>query len=279
MTTIRLPNSAVIEVFDVLIDREQFEREALQVCHEQVQTYLTTNWSTPKLQRLVKRVRKRSRVQAAAASTQDPFEMIQVPPTSSQYEEMRKQIVLQVMINYCLLRFETRPAFNTPEYLLQSWIRKEALTNGRLRTRLYPGVFELLHRWRMEQFVKLFAWDERPSQDMWTYLRQTTVGDVSVLFNNCVQVPQTARTEASFYRSVATLLRDRPSNVLFVNSKREQVQAASVAGLDCVWIRNGAQCSGSNDSHGSNVKVVESLVQLSLVDNQDGSRSIDRTCC
>lgn len=277
---IHVPNSAVIEVFDVLIDRDQYEKDSLEVCHERIQRYLEVNWGTPKIQRLVRRIRRRSRVRAIAANTQDPFDIVRAASSTSFKRESndpaRNLMIRQIIVQYCALRFELRPPVNSPEYLLQSWIQKEALADGHLRPQLFYGVSELLHRWRMKQFVKLFALHDGPVQDTWTLLRQTNQGDVSALFNNCVQLPIAARVDPAFYRSLVTLLRDRATNILFVHSKQDQVAAAAQAKLDCVWVRRLATCSNERLII---VQSVDSIVQIQFLEGQDGSRTQDRACC
>lgn len=278
MLEICLPNSAVLELFNVLIDRNQFEEEAYQFCLKEIKQFLNNNWNNAKVQRISKRIGKRIRISAQIESVKNVQKLIDLKKESGETDENKKtQSSMTTILTYCEKNFKARPFVNSPEFLIQKWICKEAMKESRLQVKLMPGVFELLRKWRMEQFVKLFAWDNQCAQDIWSHLKQTTEGDASIFFNNCIQVPKVAEKDPAFYRSVATLLRDRPSNLLFVNSNQSQVQAAKESGFKCVFIQTKAD--RSSESNQSNSGAISSITQVQLIENTNEPRQIDRTCC
>lgn len=146
------PNSALVCLYEVVSSRQANEQAALDYCRRRLRSYLQEQWTQSKLRRLVQRLRRESRVQAAADGQRDPLRAPQ-PDEADEPEEAAQQRLHQHLLG----RLEERPPVNSPVRLLQQWMQLDGLQQGRLRSRLRPNVAQTLHGWRMELFVKLFS--------------------------------------------------------------------------------------------------------------------------
>lgn len=108
---------------------------------------------------------------------------------------------------------------------------------------------------------------------------------MSGYFNNCIQCSADARRDPAFYRSVASLLRDQPANVLFVTSLADEARAAHAAGMPCLLVRPPAAATGDStdpsaaagpaEQAGCEFPVVEAIEQVDFY--VDPTRALQ--CC
>ncbi|MFM2037698.1 MAG: acireductone synthase [Bacteroidota bacterium] len=123
----------------------------------------------------------------------------------------------------------------TPLKELQGIVWKEGFESGALQGHVYPEVKEALVRWSQKGiFMAIFSSGSVAAQKL--LFKYSTSGDLSDFFKAHFDTNTGMKRDAATYTRIASLLSTSPSKVLFLSDIKEELEAASAAGLQTVQL-------------------------------------------
>lgn len=252
------PNAIIISIYDVLSPIKRHLSNLERYFEEHLEAYLRTNSKDKRIMRIVKRIRKEEPIEACQMGKQSVFE-------ANDTEEQ----VLTKVVAYVLRKSREPNRPYTPVALIKDWLWADHLTTGDLKSTVYDYVPELLEKWRMKIFIKLFSISEADSSGQKLFFKSTQYGDLTRFFNNYIQYFKESKSNKEFYRNIANLLRDSPRNLLYITNEFDDALAAHEAGFNCVVIRDKPERAHDGIRFTSTIQNIEFTV--------DPDRSKD--CC
>lgn len=257
---INQPNAIIITIYDVLSPFEKHLSNLELYFEDNLENYVKKNSKDKKIIRLIKRIRK-----------EEPIEAGQIGKKSMFNDQDTDDEVIDKIVKYIFERSKQPTRQFSPISLVKDWLWSDGLMNGDLKSLVYDHVPEILDKWRMKYFIKLFTISEANSNEQRLFLQSTQHGDLTKFFNNYMQYFKESRSNREFYKNVAKLLRDSPSNLLFITTELKDALSAKEAGLRCIIVRK--ENSEIKQEHG--IKIVDSLKDIDFI--LDPNRPVD--CC
>jgi enolase-phosphatase E1 len=131
----------------------------------------------------------------------------------------------------------------TPLKELQGIVWKEGFESGALLGHVYPEVKEALVRWSHKGIsIAIFSSGSVAAQKL--LFKYSTSGDLSAFFKAHFDTNTGMKRDASTYAKIADLLRNSPSKVLFLSNIKEELEAASFAGMHTVQLLRPGTAKG-----------------------------------
>ena len=231
------PNAIIISIYDVLSPFKRHLSNLERHFEEHLADYVRTNSKDKRIVRIVKRIRKEESIEACQMNRRSVFE-----------ENDTEDEVLSKVVAYVLSKSRQPNRPYTPVALIKDWLWADHLTSGDLKSTVYDYVPELLEKWRMKIFIKLFSISEADSSGQRLFFKSTQHGDLTRFFNNYIQYFKESKSDKEFYRNIANLLRDSASNLLYITNEFNDALAAHQAGFSCVVVRDKpGQPDGAHD--------------------------------
>jgi enolase-phosphatase E1 len=113
---------------------------------------------------------------------------------------------------------------------LQGRLWQEGFTSGELRGAIYDDVPAAFERWRRQgKTIAIFSSGSVLAQEL--IFRHSTRGDLTGSIRAYFDTTTGPKREAESYRRIAAALGESPPHVLFLSDVREELDAASDAGL------------------------------------------------
>lgn len=133
----------------------------------------------------------------------------------------------------------------TPLKELQGIVWKEGFESGALLGHVYPEVKEALVRWSQKGIsMAIFSSGSVAAQKL--LFKYSTSGDLSAFFKAHFDTKTGMKRDAATYARIADLLRTSPSKVLFLSDIKEELEAASSAGMHTVQLLRPGTAKGWN---------------------------------
>ncbi|MBL8297729.1 MAG: acireductone synthase [Rhodanobacteraceae bacterium] len=130
----------------------------------------------------------------------------------------------------------------TPLKALQGMIWEAGYRAGAYRAHVYPEVAAQLRAWKA-QGLPLYVYSSGSVAAQKLFFRHSEAGDLSVLFDGHFDTEIGAKREASSYARIAAAIGLAPQDILFLSDIVEELDAASSAGLQTIWLcRPPLQC-------------------------------------
>ncbi|NBO61660.1 MAG: acireductone synthase [Flavobacteriia bacterium] len=131
----------------------------------------------------------------------------------------------------------------TPLKELQGIVWKEGFESGALQGHVYPEVKEALVRWSQQGIsIAIFSSGSVAAQKL--LFQHSTSGDLSAFFKAHFDTNTGMKRDAATYARIADLLRTSPNRVLFLSDIKEELEAASVAGMHTVQLLRPGTAKG-----------------------------------
>lgn len=255
------PNAIIISIYDVLSPFKVHLNNLEMFFEENLENYVKKNGKDKRIIRLINRIRKEEPIEAHQQNRESLFGKTDTDES-----------VLNKLVRYVLER--SRKQANTGPYtsvsLIKDWFWADSLESGKLKSTVYDYVPELLEKWRMKLFIKLFSISEADSSGQKLFFQSTQHGDLTKFFNNYIQYFKDSKSNKDFYKSIAKLLRDSPTNLLYITNEYNDALAAHKAGYNCVVIK------GSQTKHKhSEIQFTSSIENIEFISNPN--KPVD--CC
>lgn len=231
------PNAIIISIYDVLSPFKKHLNSLERYFEEHLEAYVRTNRQDKRIMRIMKRIQKEEPIEACQMGKRSVFE-----------ENDTEDEVLAKVVGYVLAKSRQPNRPYTPVALIKDWLWADSLTSGDLKSTVYDYVPELLEKWRMKIFIKLFSISEADSSGQKLFFKSTQYGDLTRFFNNYIQYFKESKSDKEFYRNIANLLRDSARNLLYITNEFNDALAAHQAGFNCVVIRDRPDRPG--EAHG-----------------------------
>ncbi len=133
----------------------------------------------------------------------------------------------------------------TPLKELQGFVWKAGFESGALQGHVYPEVKEALIRWSQNGIsMAIFSSGSVAAQKL--LFQHSTSGDLSAFFKAHFDTNTGMKRDAATYVKIAGLLNTTPSKVLFLSDIKEELEAASAAGLQTVQLLRPGTAKGWN---------------------------------
>lgn len=131
----------------------------------------------------------------------------------------------------------------TPLKELQGIVWKEGFESGALQGHVYPEVKGALIRWSQKGIsMAIFSSGSVAAQKL--LFQYSTSGDLSAFFKAHFDTNTGMKRDAATYARIADLLSTSPSKVLFLSDIKEELEAASVAGMLTVQLLRPGTAKG-----------------------------------
>lgn len=131
----------------------------------------------------------------------------------------------------------------TPLKELQGIVWKEGFESGALQGHVYPEVKRALLRWSQKGIsMAIFSSGSVAAQKL--LFQYSTSGDLSAFFKAHFDTNTGMKRDAATYARIADLLSTSPSKVLFLSDIKEELEAASVAGMLTVQLLRPGTAKG-----------------------------------
>lgn len=131
----------------------------------------------------------------------------------------------------------------TPLKELQGIVWKEGFESGALQGHVYPEVKGALLRWSQKGIsMAIFSSGSVAAQKL--LFQYSTSGDLSAFFKAHFDTNTGMKRDAATYARIADLLSTSPSKVLFLSDIKEELEAASVAGMLTVQLLRPGTAKG-----------------------------------
>lgn len=131
----------------------------------------------------------------------------------------------------------------TPLKELQGIVWKEGFESGALQGHVYPEVKGALLRWSQKGIsMAIFSSGSVAAQKL--LFQYSTSGDLSAFFKAHFDTNTGMKRDAATYARIADLLSTSTSKVLFLSDIKEELEAASVAGMNTVQLLRPGTAKG-----------------------------------
>ena len=265
--TVSKPNAILISIFDILSPFKLHLQNLEKFFEENLEGYIKSNRQEKRIARIVRRIKKEEPIEACQMNKQSIFKQ-----TDTEDE------VLDKVIKQLLDKSKQSSRAFTPVALVKDWLWSDSLTSGDLKSIVYDFVPELLDKWRMKMFIKLFSIDEADSSAQKLFFQSTQFGDLTKFFNNYIHFFKEGKSNKEFYKNIANLLRDSPDSLLFITTEFDDALAAHHAGFNCIvikdQIKNDDELAILNRQHGQ-IKFTKTIQNIEFIN--DPSKMVD--CC
>lgn len=255
------PNAIIISIYDVLSPFKKHLNHLEKYFEEHLDDYLRKNIKDKRIIRIMKRIKKEEPVEACQMNKQSIFS-----DTDTEDETIRK------IIKYILDKSKQSNRPYSTVSLIKDWLWADNLTNGDLKSIVYDFVPELLEKWRMKIFIKLFSISEADSSGQKLFFQSTQHGDLTRFFNNYIQYFKESKSNKEFYKHIANLLRDSPTNLMYITTEFDDALAAHQAGFKCIVIKEKFD---ANTDKMHDIKFATNIQNIEFIN--DPNRQID--CC
>ena len=123
----------------------------------------------------------------------------------------------------------------TPLKTLQGILWKEAYESGLIKGHVYPDVANALALWKKENIeLGVFSSGSVAAQKL--IFGFSEAGDLTPYFSNYFDTTTGGKRETETYSKIATLIRKKPNDILFLSDIVEELEAADNAGFQTIQL-------------------------------------------
>ena len=128
----------------------------------------------------------------------------------------------------------------TPLKALQGLIWKTGYENGDYKAHMYPDATEYLKKWH-DSALPLYVYSSGSIKAQQLFFKYSEGGDLLGLFSGHFDTTSGGKKEAQSYRNILAELQNthtglNAADVLFLSDIKEELDAASEAGMQTVWL-------------------------------------------
>ncbi|WP_455217819.1 acireductone synthase [Kaarinaea lacus] len=122
---------------------------------------------------------------------------------------------------------------------LQGLLWEEGYRQGDFQGHIYPDACEQLKTWH-EKGIKLYIYSSGSVYAQKLLFGHTEFGDLNKLFSGYFDTHVGAKSDTASYREIAKELGITPGEILFLSDIQAELDAASTAGMQTLWlVRDG----------------------------------------
>lgn len=174
-------------------------------------------------QHLAEFVRQHATEPAVASALSDAAKMMQL----TAYD--------QTMVVAQLLRWIDEDVKAGPLKILQGMIWQEGYRTSAFKGHIYPDALHHLRAWKA-QGILLYVFSSGSVQAQKLLFGHTEYGDITALFSGYFDTQVGSKKSPAAYTSIADAMDIAPSNILFLSDIKEELDAASQAGMYTTWL-------------------------------------------
>ncbi len=132
----------------------------------------------------------------------------------------------------------------TPLKTLQGMIWEAGYQSGAFQGHVYDDAADQLRAWK-QRGLRLFVYSSGSVYAQKLIFGHTAFGDLTPLFAGYFDTTIGGKREVGSYQKITAAINVPPQDILFLSDIKEELDAATVAGLQTVWLRR----EGVIDSH------------------------------
>ncbi|HIK37752.1 MAG: acireductone synthase [Geminocystis sp.] len=151
----------------------------------------------------------------------------------------------------------------TPLKDLQGMIWEEGYNNGDFQSHVYQDAYEKLTQWHQEN-IPLYVYSSGSVQAQKLFFSHTTFGDLLYLFSGFFDTNIGSKKETKSYQRIAESLQIPPQQIIFLSDVLAEVDSASAAGMQTVWVIRDSSTFSQHQSTSSRHQVVPDFYHISL---------------
>ena len=173
-------------------------------------------------------------------------ESADLPPL--RYSENLDEEQIEAVAAYCrwLMDHDRKV---TPLKTMQGKIWEEGYRSGELKGEVFPDVAPSLRRWR-EHGKRVCIYSSGSVLAQKLLFAHTEQGDLTQLMQDFFDTRVGPKTEQESYRKIAELLREQPSEILFISDVTAELDAARAAGFQTLLcVRQGNRPQSGSPVH------------------------------
>lgn len=151
----------------------------------------------------------------------------------------------------------------TPLKDLQGMIWEEGYKNGEFQSHVYQDAYEKLTQWH-QQNIPIYVYSSGSVQAQKLFFSHTIFGDLLYLFSGFFDTNIGSKKEAQSYQKIAQSLHLPPQEIIFLSDVLAELDSASAAGMQTVWVIRDSSSFSQNQNTPSPHQIVPDFYHISL---------------
>lgn len=243
------PNNIIFDLFNVIIKEVSSDKLLEYIVHN-LKEYLASSWSTKITQQVVKRLQREQAIDVRAGvlratnskilsndgSSSQPSDKAKKntsDTTATANKDSQKKV--DRIYDHVIWRIKSENVTQITSLLIKL-VLDDGYKKGRLKAEIYDEVVPCFKDWRSSKLIKLYAFGDAPANDQKLILASTTAGDTTKWVANYIDGSD-KRRDPDLIRKLATALRDKTKNCVFItNNVEDAMQSLATGAMRMVFV-------------------------------------------
>lgn len=250
------PNNIIFELFNVIV-REVSDDKLLKYVINNLKDYLSSSWSTKITQQVIKRLQREQAVDVRAGvlratdskilskdgsvkidqTSQAKKDAARLKTSATKTDTIDKDLQKRIerIYEHVIWRIRSENVTQITSLLIKL-VLDDGYKKGKLKAEIYEEIVPCFKDWRSNKLIKLYAFGDAPANDQKLILASTTAGDITKWVANYIDGSE-KRQDPDLIRKLATALRDKTKNCVFItNNVEDAMQSLSTGAMRMVFV-------------------------------------------